>query len=75
MSEVRVNSFYNEKCISCHAVDETMVKVGPVPFCDRCFRIAFVNQRLVIPDNLVDSDSGVYRKWLEEFLKLQQSRS
>ena len=51
---------YNRKCIKCNAVNETMILVGCICFCDKCCLEVFGKD-----ENSVKNQKELYSEWLK----------
>ncbi len=59
MADARI--MYNTSCLKCSACEPEMVKVGVLPFCNKCYAEEFKGEAAINPR------SDLYMKWLEEY--------
>jgi hypothetical protein len=63
--------YYNSKCLSCGNCEEVMVKVGPMVFCNDCFKKELVDKGMNIDENGdVAFFSKIYKIWIKKYKEL-----
>ena len=67
----RVLTTYNSKCLCCKCIEEEMIKVGCLVFCEKCFRQEFQEAWILTGrDYTVSHDSNEYKKWLKVYIDM-----
>jgi hypothetical protein len=68
MPEARI--YHNAKCLKCEKVEEDMVILGPMIFCESCFLNEFYPNymkhlgKALETFNIIDTKSEIYKKWI-----------
>jgi DNA-directed RNA polymerase subunit RPC12/RpoP len=66
MASVRI--FHNTKCLKCGKCHAQMVMVGPMVFCNKCFKKIFAKWLLSHPSQIaMDPKIPEYHKWIEKY--------
>jgi len=56
----KIRPFYNAKCLRCGKIEEEMVKIGALVFCNEC------SDYLFSTDDPVRQERDEYLKWLQK---------
>lgn len=64
--------YYNSKCLCCGKVEEVMVKVGPMVFCNDCFKTELVDKGVKVDTNGdVNPFGKIYKEWITKYKELE----
>lgn len=57
--------YHNMKCLKCDKIEVTMVKVGPMVFCNECFQDELIGKGLEVDENgYANWGCKIYQTWL-----------
>ena len=67
---------YNYACLKCDAIDDEMTKVGPMVFCNNCFKVEFVDTDEWTQEKgwEIDPKGETYKDWLVSYKKYIEER-
>ncbi len=61
----KVYVYHNTNCLCCNKCEEVMVKIGPMVFCNDCFKMEFVDKGVKIEE--IDTHSKIYSHWINKY--------
>lgn len=69
----RITNYHNASCLCCGTTNKDMISVGPMVFCNRCYRYEFTKKEIVVSGDFactIDSKCKEYVYWLNKYKKL-----
>ncbi len=56
--------YHNMKCLKCDKIEVTMVKVGPMVFCNECFQDELIGKGLTVDINSDVNSCKILKIWM-----------
>lgn len=66
----RALMYHNIKCLNCGECNETMVKVGPMVFCNDCYQNELLDKGMKVLERGDIVKSDIYNTWIKKYKEL-----